>query len=175
MLNKREHTGGITIYVAAKGNGISEKGSEAHPYRTLEKAQTAVREILAKNPDCSIVVNVEPGSYFLDSPLIFTEADSPREGNLVVYRANKKSAGDIVEISGAKVLMTGSWEDYQENPAIKVTQLEAGLELDVLFVNRKEQILARYPNYKPETLPLGGAAGANDIRSRAAGYANPSG
>lgn len=75
------------LYVDPSGGNDSNSGtSTASAFRTIGKAQSAVRAI---NSDMSgdIVVNLRGGTYSLTQPVDFTTADSGSNGHSVVYQA----------------------------------------------------------------------------------------
>lgn len=75
------------LYVDPSGGNDNNSGtSTASAFRTIGKAQSAVRAI---NSDMSgdIVVNLRGGTYSLTQPVDFTSADSGSNGHSVVYQA----------------------------------------------------------------------------------------
>jgi hypothetical protein len=160
----------INIYVSTLGCDVNGNGTMDYPYASIKKAQLKVREILKSGCKDKIIVNVEKGKYFFESPVIFTKEDSGCYGKPVIYRANKKSDFDVVEISGAITLNIDNWEEYNKNSTIKVAQLEKNLKIDMLFVNKKLQTLARYPNLIEERIPLGSVATVEQIKERVKNY-----
>ncbi|MBP3361620.1 MAG: discoidin domain-containing protein [Clostridia bacterium] len=94
------------IYVSADGSD-SGNGTAVHPFRTLEQAQRAVREI---NSDMQrdINVNIEPGVYELQEVWRFNDTDSGENG----YRVNYRAAGDVTVSGGRRV---DGWEQVYGN------------------------------------------------------------
>ncbi|MDR3194980.1 MAG: right-handed parallel beta-helix repeat-containing protein [Tannerella sp.] len=76
------------FYVATDGND-DQPGTAEAPFRTVEKAQLAVRAFKQKNglPRNGITVYLRGGVYPLRQTLHFTGEDSGKEGAPVVYRA----------------------------------------------------------------------------------------
>ena len=75
-------------------------GSLANPFHSLEQAQTAIRSQLAARPQLrNIIINVRGGTYELDEPLLFTAADSGRNGRSVTWRA---APGETPVFSGSR-------------------------------------------------------------------------
>lgn len=78
-------TTGHELYVAPGGDD-SNDGSEAAPFRTIARAQAAVRQ-LNDDMNSDIVVNLREGTYTLTEPLAFTPEDSGTNGYFVTYRS----------------------------------------------------------------------------------------
>lgn len=150
------------IYVSPIGSDDAI-GSIDAPLATLTRAQQIARE---KGPADTTIV-VREGFYFFDEPLTLTAEDA----GLTI----KAMEGEKVVFSGAKDLGTPAWRDYEANSNIKVAAIDKNLGIDQLFVNRKNQVLARYPNYEEGKLPLGGAATRAQIKARVANYGDPVG
>ncbi len=83
-------------YVAVNGNDVGP-GSAKAPFRTLERAQAAVRT-KTKGMKSDIYVYVGPGTYYLNEPLKFTGEDSGQNGHRVVWQAQNMTKG--ANISG---------------------------------------------------------------------------
>src|SRR3546814_3944073 len=66
----------VTIAVSPAGNDAAD-GSIAHPFRTLTRAQVAVRDANAKG---DVVVRIADGLYRLDAPITLTAADGGQKG-----------------------------------------------------------------------------------------------
>lgn len=71
------------FYVSPKGSD-SFLGTKLLPFKTLEKAQRAVR-VFSGHMRSDITVHVAPRTYYLDAPLKFTAADSGFNGHRVVW------------------------------------------------------------------------------------------
>ena len=166
---------GIICHVSKSGCDTNGDGTINYPFATIQRAKLKVRQILRLGCNESIIVKIEAGKYFFEKPVIFTEEDSGSCINPVIYRAEKKSSSDSVEISGAITLNITRWEDYKENPAIKMTQLKKNLKIDMLFVNKKLQTLARYPDFIEDVIPLGSAAKEEEIKERVKKYSKVEG
>ncbi len=75
----------INYYVSTKGNDAND-GSLQKPFRTLARAQQAVRETPKTAP---ITVNIRGGEYKIRKPLKFDERDSGTPEFPVTYRGYK--------------------------------------------------------------------------------------
>jgi hypothetical protein len=84
------------FYVSPQGNDHNH-GSKESPFRTLTKAQLAVREAnTAMNADIKVLV--APGTYTLERPLNFTAVDSGFNGHRIIWEAQDVAQG--ANISG---------------------------------------------------------------------------
>jgi len=153
------------VFVAMDGDD-SNTGTMTSPFRTLARAQSAVRDLLPSSTG-PIHIWVRGGSYYLDHTLVFTPQDSGQVNKPIIYSAFE---GEKVILSGGKKL-TPTWLDYQGN--IKVADIGTGLDFDGLFLNAKRQILARYPNYDPNVAILSGYAADALAPSRVAKWSDP--
>ncbi len=89
-------------WVAPTGSDETGDGSSSRPFRTIERAQRAVRADAARG-QCTIQVNVRSGTYVLAAPLQFGPEDSGSQGAEVVYRAAPGSVEPVV-LSGGIVV-----------------------------------------------------------------------
>lgn len=153
------------FYVAVDG-ADSNPGTIDKPFKTIHRAQTAARNFAGKEP---VTVFLKAGTYYLDSPLVFTGKDSGTSTAPVKYSAMK---AHTVIISGGKRL-NPKWQKSTNN--IVVAQLPAGLKFDQLFVNGQRQIMARYPDYDPNVRIFNGYSKDALSPLRAARWSNPIG
>lgn len=84
------------FYVSPRGNDHNN-GTKENPFRTLAKAQLAVREVNSAMKS-DIKVLVAPGTYNLERPLNFTAVDSGFNGYRVIWEAQDVAQG--ANISG---------------------------------------------------------------------------
>lgn len=151
------------LYVAMDGSDETGDGTFEKPFATFEKARDAARELKQEN----MTVFVREGTYFFQNTLELTPQDSG-----ITFRNYN---GEAVELSGALTFDQLSWSDYEGNPHIKVAKVDKNLGIDKLFLDKEEQVLARYPDATPGVLPLEGATTRADIKSRVKNYADPTG
>jgi hypothetical protein len=156
----------LDYYVSPAGDDSSAGTIEA-PFKTLEQAQLAVRKI---RPEAKEKINVwlRGGTYYLDHALEFGPADSGSVRAPVIYSAYED---EKVMISGA-VLLAPDWAAYKDG--ILVAEIGRGLHFDMLFVGGELQVMARYPNFDPDTKILNGHAPDACSKERAANWSNPS-
>ena len=94
------------FYVSPNGNDAAA-GTEAAPFRTIDRARNAVRSVNASQTS-DIVVFLRGGRYELSDTLRFSANDSGRNGHEVVYRSYP---GEEAIVSGGR-LVTG-WTHHQ--------------------------------------------------------------
>ena len=126
------------FYVSPAGSDDAP-GTAAAPFRTLGRAQSAVRAV-AEGMRGDVVVNLAPGEYRMDRTLELTEADSGRNGFRVIYH----SAG-----GPGKARLLGSmplvgWQTHRDR--IWKIELPKGLVFHTLYENGKRACKARFPN-----------------------------
>ena len=97
----------VMLYVSPNGDD-SNNGSISAPFKTIERAQNAVREING-NMKGNIIVNLREGDYYLENTLEFDANDSGTNGYYVIYRAYNS---ENVRISGGKKVE--NWEQCSD-------------------------------------------------------------
>lgn len=127
--------------VAAKKNGdavviaVSPKGDDAangtteHPFRTLGRAQEAVRQA---NNMHDVVVRVGDGVYRVDQSLLFRARDGGQNEYTVMWQA---AEGAHPVVSGA-VRVTG-WRKWDASRGIYVADVPFGTNARQLWVNNE--------------------------------------
>lgn len=129
---------GHSFYVSPAGDDRAD-GSRQAPFRTLFRAQDAVRQCTSAM-QADVVVRVAAGDYRLERPLTFTEADSGRNGFRVVYLS--EAGPGHARLLGSRTL--AGWRPYTNG----VWQI--GLPTNVLFhtlyENGRRVHKARFPN-----------------------------
>ena len=128
--------GQTAFYVAPEGDD-GNTGTQQAPFRTLPRAQQAVREVADRQQD--IVVQVQAGEYFLEEPLRFDSSDGGTDSHSVTYQG--VSSGDVVIHSGMKVT---NWQVSDEAGIMQSPVADA--QFRQLYVNGQRAIRARYPN-----------------------------
>ncbi|MFE7549292.1 right-handed parallel beta-helix repeat-containing protein [Streptomyces gardneri] len=155
----------VNIYVSANGNDSHTGTSEAQAFRTPARAQTAARA--AKAAGSAVHIWVRGGTYYLASTLTFTAADSGTAAAPVTYSAYP---GEKVVLSGGRKV-SSAWSTYSGNT--KVADIGANLDMDGLFLNGKQQILARYPNFNAGAAILNGTTNMSTLNSQSQAWQNP--
>ena len=155
------------IYVSQSGSDTNP-GTSDKPLASLAAAQNMARKAVGSE---AVTVHVADGIYYLPETLIFTAEDSGTEMNPVVYKAVNE---------GGAVLSGGSKLDLDWSPCkngIFQATTPAGLDIDQLFINGKNQRMARYPNSdaSKKTEAYQGYAADAFSKERAANWADPTG
>jgi hypothetical protein len=115
-----------TFYVATGGSDRNNGASPRRPFRTLNKAQEAVRAALSRDHHhhLDITVHVSEGTYTLNSPLQFAAEDSGTKNHPVRW------IGDNAVLSGG--LAIKGWEENDDG--IWQASVPKGVESRNLYV-----------------------------------------
>lgn len=116
----------VTIRVSPAGNDEGD-GSSSHPFKTLARAQQAVRRVNAR---ANVVVELAHGVYRLSDPLHFAARDGGQEGTSVTWRA-AASANPVIAGSVAVV----SWKLHDAARNIFVAEVPVGSDARQLWAN----------------------------------------
>ncbi|TLS51878.1 hypothetical protein FE782_13305 [Paenibacillus antri] len=142
----RESAPRADFYVSLEGNdawsGTSNEPNESGtdgPFRTLERAQSAVREAIADGMTADVVVEVRGGTYALDETLSFGPADSGRDGFDVIYRG---APGERAALSAGERITAWSTTDG----VVYAANVGTDRPFDTMYENDRRSVKARYPN-----------------------------
>ena len=122
------------FYVSITGSDNNNGGSNS-PFQTLTKAQQAVRSVISGSMTADVTVHIADGVYALTAPLIFTTADSGKNGHTVYWKADGTNA---IISGGIKVT---SWA--QGNNGVYSASVPAGTKSRNLYVGGKASNYAR--------------------------------
>lgn len=117
----------------------SNPGTEALPFQTIDRAQTAVRNQIAGGMNQDVTVLIRAGQYYLQSPLVFDSRDSGRNGFRVIYRGDQERPAEL--IGGTPI--TG-WQPHKDG--IYKAPLPNGTVFYNLMENNTLGVMARTPN-----------------------------
>lgn len=134
------------LYVSPSGSDHNQ-GSRSRPFKTLERAQQAVRD-LNTHMRADITVNLAGGTYELSHALTLTAADSGTNGHQVIWRAEP---GQTPVISGGKQVF--GWHQVDSAHNIWEAAVPADLTSRQLYVNG-----TRATRAVSTALPAGSAA-----------------
>jgi hypothetical protein len=131
------------FFIAPDGDDAGP-GTIDRPFATVDRAQKAVRELKAKQPDRNrpIVVSVRGGWYELPQPIVFQPEDSGAPQAPVIYQAHGDqrpifSGGR--RISGWEIREPGRWK-------VTLPDVKAGKwRFSQLFVNDQRRFRPRLP------------------------------
>ena len=155
------------IYVSPKGDDQAE-GAQASPLATLSAARDMARKLAGKE---AVTIHIADGVYYLPQTLVFKPEDSGTAENPITYLADNQ--GGAILSGGSRLELT--WTPHTDG-IMKATTGD-GLKIDQLFVEGKNQRMARYPNYdgsKKSAAYQGFAADAFS-KERATRWADPTG
>lgn len=116
----------VAIAVSPTGSDTAA-GTPEQPFRTLVRAQQAVRQV---NVSHDVEVQLGNGIYRLQQPLIFMAIDGGRNGHHVVWDA---APGAHPVISGA--ISVGGWKLFDQQRQIYVADTPLGLDSRQLWIN----------------------------------------
>ncbi|WP_449436021.1 hypothetical protein [Pedobacter steynii] len=128
---------GKDIYVSPKGNDKNQ-GTIEKPFASIKKAQ-----LTARNTSGKVTIYLRGGTYYLSETVVFTPEDS-RKANAGL--TIKPYANEKVIVSGGTRLNL-KWESYKGK--IMKARINGDQMFDQLFINQRQQRMARYPNYNP--------------------------
>ena len=129
----------LDLYVSPDGKD-SNNGSANEPLATLHAAQQKARSVAGKD---SVTVHVADGVYYFQAPLTFTAEDSGTAQFPIVYQSTTENGAVL---SGGSALNL-TWKATDNG--VFTAQTTEGIEIDQLFIDGKNQRMARYPNYDP--------------------------
>lgn len=123
------------IYVSPTGSS-QNSGLQDSPLLTIQDALDKAINYKTEHAKTQIVIHVLKGTYRLDKPiqLSSTLSDVKIIGSGV----------DQVVVKGSKQLSL-DWTTYKDQ--IMVAKINGQIQFDQFFVDGKQQVLARYPNY----------------------------
>lgn len=155
-------------YVSPKGNDSNE-GSLEQPLATFERAQILVDNFKNENPEIPVTVYFRGGKYYLPKPIVFSAENSGSEKAPIAYKAYPNEIPSI--LGGAKLNL--NWEKQKDG--IYKARVPKGVVFESLFVNDELQVLARYPNFNPETKIFNGFAADCISPEKVKSWHNPAG
>ena len=157
-----EGAGGADFYVSPRGKDTwsgkqADPGASDGPFASVARARDAVRAKSQKQTESRPVrIVLRGGTYYLDSPLEFSAADSGTEQAPIIYAA---AAGEKVVLSGGQRLENGQWGEINGRRAwvVNIPEAKAGTwRFRELFVNGQRRPRPRLPKageYQIEALP----------------------
>jgi hypothetical protein len=155
-------TRGAEIFISPAGNDAGA-GTITAPLATLAAARDKADVLKANNT--AVTVYLRGGTYYLSAPVVFGPSNSGTATAPILYTAY----GSEKPVISGGIKVSSSWTAY--SGSIMVTTIAQNLKVDQLFLNGKRQVLARFPNFDPNTAILDGFD-ANCL-SRVGNWANP--
>lgn len=127
----------ICFYLSPAGDDGGE-GSDSSPFRTIARAQQAVRQLIAGGMAADVTVYLRGGIYPQTDTLRFDERDSGRDGWQVSYRS---MAGETPVLRGG-IAVTG-WE--KQDGSVWKARVAEGSAFQTLYADGKRISKARLP------------------------------
>jgi hypothetical protein len=101
------------IHLAPGGDDRSGTGQADRPFRSLHRAQEAVRALIAAGLDRDVEVRLRGGSYLMDRTLVMDERDSGRDCFTITW-CNADGEEPIIDggtlVQGWKPHQGGIWK-----------------------------------------------------------------
>jgi len=119
----------VVIHVSVQGSDEGD-GSAAHPFKTLTRAQLAVRHVNETN---SVSVQLADGIYRLTEPLRFSAEDGGQNSFVVSWEA---AAGAHPVLSGGVTVPAEDWRLADATRNIWVAAIPHGMDPRQLWVNQ---------------------------------------
>ncbi|NJA05750.1 right-handed parallel beta-helix repeat-containing protein [Methylococcaceae bacterium WWC4] len=154
----------IDYYINPNGNDSWSGRTPTHddhdinngPFRTIEKAQTAIRQLKKNTPITEkITVHIAGGTYYLEQALTFNDQDSGYPGLETVWQAEP---GAEAILSGGIPITCSSYKDdvhrcpVTKSPKVKETIHNTRIQGDAprfeVYANNKRMTLARWPDHE---------------------------
>lgn len=129
--------GGVyrNFYVAPFGDDEND-GTHENPFGTIKRAKTAVAEI-SDDMTGDIVVNIMPGTYYLDETEVFTSEHSGKNGYNIIYKGTDAENPPV--FSGGREIT--DWQPYKDG--IYMAELSDMTEVRNLYINGLAALRAR--------------------------------
>ncbi|MDQ8192957.1 right-handed parallel beta-helix repeat-containing protein [Coraliomargarita sp. SDUM461004] len=122
---------GASIYVSPNGDD-SDDGSVERPFASLQRAQEAVREMLAEQSETeSYRIHVAAGIYHLETSLKFGSVDSGRKGATVIWKGDPNGGTILTGGVGIQLSDLKPVEDAQVLGRIPVGARDQVLSIDL--------------------------------------------
>lgn len=118
------------FYVDAKKGNDGNDGTKSNPFKSIKRAQEAVREINSEM-DRNIYVYLSGGEHQIDDVIQFTSLDSGNNGYKVYYIGS--TSGERTVISGGQHF--GNWKMDNVKKNIYKAYVGKGLSFRQLYVN----------------------------------------
>ena len=123
-----------TFYVDINKGTKNGNGSASSPFKTLEQAKDVIRNMKNKG---DITVDIAPGDYFIDEPIVFDSQDSAEDGCKIRYTS---SAEEKPVISGGKRVDGWNLADAEKNVYVADVDMSG---IRQMYVNDKRAVRPR--------------------------------
>ena len=162
----------IVIYVSPAGNDHNPGNRPQRPVATLARAQQLARRALVSTArHRPVTVLVGGGTYYLSSPLSFTDADSGTQSAPVTWEAAPQAQ---VTISGGRQLQP-QWSPSAPGSKIMEATVPASLNFEGVLRQREAADPRQVPGFPNPSRPrLSGSTTLADLNAESAKWADPS-
>ncbi|NKI25448.1 PDZ domain-containing protein [Arenibacter sp. 6A1] len=151
------------IYIAVDGQQSSSL-REALVLSSIEEGMKAVAQVREEGNQQTVTLHLMAGEYRIIEPIKIDPALGPLK--IVGQGADKT-------IIKGSIVLNPKWEKYKDQ--IWMSQLPKEQEFDQLYVDGKQQVLARYPNYDEKGGHWQGHASDAIASERIKTWTNPKG
>jgi len=148
------------IFVAPNGDD-KNSGTFQMPLATIKQAIF----LSEKTNSDKVDIILRKGIYYPDSTIVLKEEKIKKKTILITAFKNEK-----VVISAANKFIV-KWYKYKDN--IYVTKIPLTFDTDAMFINGKQVIMARYPNYDSTARIFNGTAADAISDERVKRWSNP--
>lgn len=157
-----------TAFIAL-GGSLHAETLRVNSVSTLERAISSAARLKLEKPAEPVTIEVAGGTYYLSQPLTIDERMSGTPSAPLDIRPD---SGATVVISGGRMLGPLKWE--KSGGGIWRARV-SGPSFQWLWLDDRRLVRARYPNFDPKVLPLGGYSADATSPARVRGWANPAG
>ncbi|MBQ3387754.1 MAG: right-handed parallel beta-helix repeat-containing protein [Thermoguttaceae bacterium] len=136
----------IDYYLSPAGSDAAAGTADA-PLATLTAARDRIRADKAAGQTGTWTVHIQPGTYSITEPILFTPEDSGTEGVPITYRGQPDAEGNLPVISGG--IEIPGWRDEGNgvwSADIPFTETGDPIYFEQLFVGNRRAARAREPN-----------------------------
>ena len=151
-----------TIYIVAE-DSVADSLKDKLTFNSIEESFEQLVNLRKESNRDSVIIHFSSGTHYLSTPIKI----SADYGSLNIVG----SGSEKTVLKGSRKL-TVNWKKH--NAHIWVTQITEG-NFDQLFINGKQQILARYPNYNEKGGHWQGHAADAISAERVKNWENPTG
>ncbi|MBJ6360127.1 S-layer homology domain-containing protein [Paenibacillus sp. GCM10012307] len=141
--NEENHAIQAELFISPSGND-DNNGTKDQPFRTIEKAQQAVRS-MNQNMTGDIIVYLRDGTFPVSQKITFKSEDSGTNDYRIVYKAY---SGEKPVLSGAKKI-TG-WTKQENDSGIWSAPVPDVSDTRQFYLNGKKGVIARGDVIKAE-------------------------
>ncbi|WP_143308850.1 PDZ domain-containing protein [Chitinophaga vietnamensis] len=133
---------------------------------TASRLKGELERLHQQQPDKDIRVFFEPGTHYLETPLEISSTLTNGKGHIIFYGDGKAT------LSGGLPVKV-QWEPWKNG--IYKAALDLPFQFDQLYINDRQQVRARYPNYDSSAQHYNGTAADAISPARVKTWQHPEG